>query len=68
MLAGGPLPPLVDDDKEEMGEVEGVTVSMPDYSVLDRDDFFCMEGTLEMIWWTWRRTRGQIPKIQRQWF
>ena len=35
MLVGGPLSPLVDDGKEEVGEVEGLTVSMPDYLVLD---------------------------------
>ena len=53
MLVGGPLPPLVsDDNKEEMGEVEGppmlgfddlVPVSVVDASVLDRADLFCME-------------------------
>ena len=53
MLVGGPLPPLVpDDDKEEMGEVEGppelgldgsVPMSALDASVLDQADLFCME-------------------------
>ena len=53
MLVGGPFPPLVsDDDKEEMGEVEGppvleldnsVPVSVLDALVLDRADLFCME-------------------------
>ena len=53
MLVGGPLPPLVsEDDKEEMGEVEGapvsvldigVSVSVVDTSVLERADLFCME-------------------------
>ena len=53
MLVGGPLPPLVsDDDKEEMGEVEGppvlglddaMPVSVVDASVLDWADLFCME-------------------------
>ena len=44
LLAGGPLPPLGEDEKEDVGEVEGATVSMPDYSVLDRDNLFIMEG------------------------
>ena len=36
MLVGGPLPPLVsDDDKEELGEVEGPPVLVPDYLMLD---------------------------------
>ena len=53
MLVGGPLPPLVlDDDKEEMGEVEGAPVSalddavpapVLDASVLDQADLFHME-------------------------
>ena len=53
MLVGGPLPPLVsDDDKEEMGEVEGppvsalddaVPVSVVNALVLDRADLFRME-------------------------
>ena len=46
LLAGGPLPPLVEDDKEEMGEVEGPPVSVPDYLVLDQDNLFRMEGNL----------------------
>ena len=46
MLVGGPLPPLVDNDKEEIGEVEGLLVSVPDYSVLDRSDLFRMEENL----------------------
>ena len=47
MLVGGPLPPLVlDEDKEELGEVEGPPVWVPDYSVLYRDNLFCMEGNL----------------------
>ena len=44
LLVGGPLPPLGEDEKEDMGEVEGATVSMPDYSVLDRDNLYIMEG------------------------
>ena len=43
MLFGGPLPPL-EDDKEDMGEVEGVVVSMPDNSVLDQSELYLMEG------------------------
>ena len=53
MLVGGPFPPLVsDDDKEEMGEVEGppalglddsVPMLVLDASVLDRADLFRME-------------------------
>ena len=47
-----PTPPLVEDDKEEMGEVEGppvlglddlVPMLVVDASVLDRADLFCME-------------------------
>ena len=44
MLVGGPLPPLEEDDKEDMGEVEGPIVLMPDYAVLYRDDLYLMEG------------------------
>ena len=47
-LAGGPLPPLVeDDDKEETGEVEGLGDSVPapvvDVSVLDNAELYHME-------------------------
>ena len=43
MLVGGPLPPL-EHDKEDVGEVEGLVVPMPDYSVLDQSDLYLMEG------------------------
>ena len=64
MLVGGPLPPLVsDDDKEELGEVERLPVSMPDYSVLDRADLFCMEENPWDSMEDLRGIRGRIPKI-----
>ena len=48
LLAGGPLPPLVeDDDKEETGVVEGLGDLVPapvvDTSVLDNADLYHME-------------------------
>ena len=63
MLVGGPLPPLEDDDKEEIGEVEGLLVSMPDYSVLDWSDLFCMEENPWDSMEDLRGIRGRIPKI-----
>ena len=56
LLAGGPLPPLVEDDKEEMGEVEGpglglgdsvVPAPVLDVSVLDSAELFRMEEDAE---------------------
>ena len=44
LLAGGPLPPLEDNDKGEAGEVEGPVAPVPDYSVLDCEDLYLMEG------------------------
>ena len=49
LLAGGPLPPLAEDDeKEEMGEVEGPVLELGD-SVLDSVELFHMEEDAESV-------------------